>query len=234
MTIKEMHYDFKTKLNKVDSQQNENFLIPEIDHVLREAESLFIKLVAQPRTKSYLGFETSQRTIDDIRTLVVDGKKNPIFVINNTGSLPENYLHFVKAEVEMSKGKCTGVKGRVFIRQHDDEFEESPFDRSSFEWRTVNGVFYENGVKFYTDNTFTINKMYMDYIKKPRLIHNAEDFRGGSYQLLSGQILTGSVNCELPEHTHSEIVDIAVLLITGNLIPDYQAKLAKLNLNNLK
>ena len=232
MTIKEMHYDFKTKLNKVDSQQNENFLIPEIDHVLNEAQSLFVKLVAEPRVKSYLGFETSQRTIDDIRTLVINGSK--IAVINDTGSLPDNYLHFIKAEVEMSKGKCTGVKGRVFIRQHDDEFEESPFDKSSFEWRTINGVFYENGVKFYTDNTFTINNMLLSYIKKPRLIHNAEDFRGGSYQLLSGQILTGSVNCELPEHTHSEIVDIAVLLVTGNLIPDYQAKLAKLNLNNLK
>lgn len=234
MTIKEMHYDFKTKLNKVDSQQNENFLIPEIDHVLREAQSLFIKLVATPRIVSYLGFETNQRTIDDIRTLVVHGDDNPIVIVNNTGSLPDNYLHFIKAEVEMSKGMCTAVKGRVFIRQHDDEFQESPFDSSSFEWRTVNGVFYEKGIKFYTDNTFQINRMYMDYIKKPKLIHNAEDFRGGSYTLLSGQVLNGSVNCELPEHTHSEIVDIAVLLVTGNLIPDYQAKLAKLNLNNLK
>lgn len=232
MTIKEMHYDLKMKLNKVDSQQNENLLIPEMDWVLREAEGLFIKMIAEPRIKSYLGFEMNQRTIDDIRTLVVKDKE--LNILDNTSSLPDNYLHFVKAEVEMSKGKCTAVKGRVHIRQHDDEFEESPFDKSSFEWRTVNGVFYENGVKFYTDNTFSINKAYMSYIKQPRLIHNAEDFRGGSYQLLSGQILNGSVDSELPKHTHPEIVDIAVLLITGNLIPDYQAKLAKLNLNNLK
>ncbi len=232
MTIKEMHYDLKMKLNKVDSEQNENLMIPEIDWVLNEAQEIFIKLVAEPRVKSYLGFETTQRTIDDIRTIVINNAE--IAVINNTSSLPENYLHFIKAEVEMSKGKCTGVKGRVFIRQHDDEFQESPFDRSSFEWRTINGVFYENGVKFYTDNTFTINKVFLSYIKKPRFIHNAEDFRNGGYETLSGQLLSGSVNCELPEHTHREIVDIAVLLITGNMIPDYQAKLAKLNLNNLK
>jgi len=31
MTVKDMHYDFKKKLNKVDSQQNRNLLIPEID-----------------------------------------------------------------------------------------------------------------------------------------------------------------------------------------------------------
>ena len=69
MTIKEMHYDLKMKLNKVDSQQNENLLIPEMDWVLREAEGLFIKMIAEPRIKSYLGFEMNQRTIDDIRTL---------------------------------------------------------------------------------------------------------------------------------------------------------------------
>lgn len=46
--------------------------------------------------------------------------------------------------------------------------------------------------------------------------------------------MSGSVNCELPEHTHREIVDIAVLLVTGEIqIPDYQVKLTKLNFNNL-
>lgn len=231
MTIKEMHYDFKNKVNKVDSQQNENLKIPELDWILNEAQELFIKIIAQPRIKSYLGFETSQRTIDDIRTIVVNNE--PVNIISNTSSLPDNYLHFIKAEIEMSKGKCKDVRGRVHIRQHDDEFEESPFDRSSFEWRTVNAVFYEKGVKFYTDETFELSKMYLSYIRKPRLIHNAKDYRGGSYQLLSGDVLTGSVDCELPEHTHREIVDIAVLLFTGQLIPDYQAKVAKLNLNNL-
>ena len=57
----------------------------------------------------------------------------------------------------------------------------------------------------------------------------------GRYNLPDGTLLEGSVNCELPDHTHREIVDIAVLLLTGELqIPDYQTKLIKLNLNNLK
>ena len=35
-----------------------------------------------------------------------------------------------------------------------------------------------------------------------------------------------------PEHTHKEIVDIAVLLATGEMqLPDYQIKQAKVNLN---
>lgn len=233
MTIKDMHYDFKKKLNKVDSQQYKNLLIPEIDWALNEAQELFIKMIAQPRLRSYLGFEKSQRNIDDIRTIVVN--ENCLNVSNNTVALPEDYWHFVKADVEMSKGNCTGIKGRFHVRQHDDEFENSPFDKSSFEWRTVNGVFYENGVKFYTDGSFTINKFCISYIKKPNYIHNAENFRSGTYNLPSGTVLSGSENCELPDHTHREIVDIAVLLVSGEInTPDYQVKLNKLTFNNLK
>ena len=63
-------------------------------------------------------------------------------------------------------------------------------------------------------------------------IHNAEDFRAGGYKLPSGILLTGSNDCILPEHTHREIVDIAVLLATGEMqLPDLQAKQAKVNLN---
>lgn len=235
MNIREMQYDVKKKINKLDSQQNRNLLIPEIDWALNEAMSLFIKMIAQPRNKSNLGFETSQRTIDDIRTIVVNNDNSPTYqpILNNISSLPEDYLHFIRGYVNMNKGNCLNVKARLHIRQHDDEFEESPFDKSSFTWRTINGVFFENGVKFYTDDTFTIDKFYISYIRKPKYMHNAQDFRNGTYKLPSGESLTGSVNCELPEHTHREIVDIAVLLLTGELqIPDYEVKMTKLNLNS--
>lgn len=239
LTIKEMHYDFKKKLNKVDSQKWRNLLVPEIDWTLNEAQELFVKMVAEPRLRSYLGFEKSQRNIDDIRTIVINDKL--INVNNNILPLPDDYWHYVRARVNMSKGSCSNVLGTVHIREHDDEFENSPFDNSSFEWREVNGVFFENGVKFYTDGSFSIDNCLLSYIRRPKYIHNAEDFRNGSYQKLSKNVnnqfetLTGSVNCELPGHTHREIVDIAVLLVSGEInTPDYQTKLNKLNFNNLK
>ena len=228
-----MHYDFKMKLNKIDSQQYRNLLIPEIDWVLNEAQELFVKMVAEPRLRNHLGFEVNQRSIDDIRTIVVN--EECLNVNDNVTALPQDYWHFLKGEVIMEKGKCEGVKGRFHVRQHDDEFENSPFDKSSFEWRAVNGIFYKDGVKFYTDGTFTIKQFCMSYLKKLKYIHNAEDFRNGEYKLPSGVLLSGYQDCELPDHTHREIVDIAVLLISGQLqIPDYQIKLSKLNLNQLK
>ena len=55
-----------------------------------------------------------------------------------------------------------------------------------------------------------------------------------SYKSLEGVSLSGSQNCELPEHTHREIVDIAVLLLTQNMqAADYQLRHEKLKLNQL-
>ena len=70
MDIRSLQYDFKQKLNKVDSQQYRNLKIPEIDWKLNEAADIYIKTIVEPRKFNNLGFETSQRTIDDIRTIV--------------------------------------------------------------------------------------------------------------------------------------------------------------------
>lgn len=237
MTTKEMHYDFKKKLNKIDSQQNKNFLIPEIDWTLNEAHELFVKLIAKPRMRNHLGFETSQRSIDDIRTLVVRPESDPnasISVINNIVTLPSNYWHFIKADVTMIKDKCTSRKATFIPREHDDEFEESTFDNSSFKWKTVNGVFFENGIKLFDDGTFTNQTFNITYIKELPYIHNAEDFRNGQYKLPSGLLLTGTVDSPLPRHTHREIVDLAVLIATGEIqAADYQIKLQKLSINKI-
>ena len=203
MSIKGMHYDVKVKLNKVDSQQYRNLLIPEIDWALNEAVGIFIKRIAQPRKIQQafdFGFE-----------------KN-----------------LVSSKATITKNNCNDVKAGCVLRQHDDNFEASPFDKSSFEWREVNIRFYNDGIKVFSDGTFVINSLQMDYIRKPAYIHNAEDFGSSNqYILPDGTLLTGFQNCELPSQTHSEIVDIAVLVLTGELqYSDYNIKREKLNLIN--
>lgn len=236
MTIKEMQYDIKFKLNKVDSQQYRNLRIPELDWVINEAYEIFVKSVAEPRTSNYLGFETSQRTIDDIRTIVVNDKNIiPTKLDNKTYvlSLPQDYMFYISASVVITKKNCSDRIARAILRQHDDRFESSPFDNSSFEWKEVNIRFYEDGIKLFTDGTFDIKEVKLNYIRKHAYIHNAQDFLPtGSYKLPSGTLLTGSQDCELPIQTHREIVDIAVLILTNNLeLPTYQLKQAKVNLN---
>lgn len=224
-----MHYDIKMKVNKIDSQSYRNLLIPQLDWILNEAQELFIKMIAMPRSiNSLSGLEINQRTIDDIKTLVEPDYN--ITVVNNVAVLPQNYMFYVKATAKISKGDCKDKDAVVVVRQSEDLFEISPFDKSSFEWRTINVVFNKSGIKVFTDSTFTVDKLSITYIKKPAYIHNAQKFNTGTYLLPGGQLLSGKQDCELPPHTHREIVDIAVLLITNQLqIPDYSIKKDKLS-----
>ena len=241
MNAREMHYDFKQKLNKIDSQKYRNLLVPEIDWKLNEAQEVFVKIIAEPRLRSQLGFEINQRTIDDIRTIVVNqtqAKGNCIkpTVYNESSfiaQLPQEYWFYVSSKAYGTKDTCKNVELATKVRQHDDEHELSPFDKSSFEWREVNLRFINEGIRIFTDSTFTVDWLCINYIKKPRRIHNAQDFQGGQYKLLDGTLLTGSQDCELPEMVHREIVDLAVLITAGDLsLPDFQLKQNKINLSN--
>jgi hypothetical protein len=232
MTTREMHYDFKKKFNKIDSQKNRGLLVPEIDWLLNEAAELFVKRVAQPKADNGLGFEMSQRIIEDIKTIVVGGTWIP--VINNIITLPSNYLYFVRCRVKLSKGICKKQEAVLYIREHNDLFEESEFYNSSFEWREINGVYESGGIQSYTDGTFTIDEAKLSYIRKMAYMHNAQDFMSGSYNHPSGVTLTGTVNCDLPDHTHREIVDIAVMLAASEVqTSDLQSKISKLGFNQI-
>ena len=232
MLTREMHYDFKTKFNKIDSQKNRNLLVPEIDWLLNEAAELFVKKVAQPKAENGLGFETSQRIIDDIKSIVKPGTWLP--VTNNIISLPSDYLYFVRCRVKLSKKNCKSQEAVLYIREHRDLFEESTFYNGNFEWREVNGVYTDQGIQSYTDGTFTIDQAKLTYIRKWPYFHNAQDFGAGSYNHPSGVTLTGTVQCDLPAHTHREIVDIAVMLAaSGVQTSDLQVKLGKLGFNQI-
>jgi len=232
MNIKEMHYDFKRKFNKVDSQQNRNFLVPEIDQYLNEAEDIFKKTIAQPRFRTKLGFESSQRSIDDIRSIVVtdcyDIEDDLLYI------LTDDYQYFIRGRVTIGREGCTDRVVPLRIMEHDDEFEEDVYTKSSFEWKRMNGLFNSDGIQLHTDGTFTINTVCVTYIRKTQFMHNAEAFRTGGYALPSGVALTGFSDCELPENTHREIVDIAVMLAAGEVqASDFQLKLNKLNLDQI-
>ena len=177
-------------------------------------------------------YPKSYKYFEDIKSLVVGGTWTP--VINNVIALPSNYLYFVRCRVKLSKGNCKNQEAVLFVREHNDLFEESQFYNSSFEWREVNGVYESQGIQSFTDGTFTIDEAKLSYIRKMAYMHNAQDFGTGSYAHPSGVTLTGTVNCDLPDHTHREIVDIAVMLAASEVqTSDLQVKIGKLGFNQI-
>lgn len=232
MTIKEMHYDFKTKLNKIDSSGNRNLTVPEIDHLLNLALELFVENIAFPR-KSGLnikGFEKGTRNIEEIRPLV---KTTSFTKSGDYFLIPDSYWFYVKSEAICSKSNCSNISITPTVRQHDDDFQNDVFNKSSFEWRELNITFDQNGIKPYI-NDFSVDTLNVTFIEKHPYLHNAEDYTGGTYTKLDGTILTGTQDCLLIDSTHKYIVDIAVLIASQNLnSTNLQTDMLRTNLNIL-
>lgn len=231
MNIKEMHYDFKQKFNKVDSEGNRNFIVPEVDHLLNLGLELFVENVAFPR-KSGLnikGFEVSTRNTEEIRPLVVNASFTKV---GNYFTIPVDYWYYVKSEAICTKEGCTGITCNTIVRQHDDDFN-SLFHKSDFNWREVNITFDSTGILTHVTD-FTVDTLDVTYISKHDYIHNAEDYQGNTYTKLDGTILTGTQDCILPDNTHKYIVDIAVHLASLSLnSSNPQANALRTNLNIL-
>lgn len=207
-SIKDMHYQFKLKWEKVGTNQARSFVVPEIDSYLNEALTVYVRNVAEPNFRTVFGFELAQRTADDIAPLVTS---TTIQVQNNVATLPENYWYFISGRVHATKDGCEASDIKLRIQRHNDVFDIDTFDKSSFEWREVNAVFEDLGILI-KDADFEINSIYLTYIKRHPYMHAAELFNPNGYILPSGDILTGYQDCLFGPDVCSDIVDIAVLI----------------------
>lgn len=292
MDIREMHYGFKLKLNKIDSNQYSNIIIPEVDWYLNEAQDIFIKQRYGVTNNKKEGFEVTQKRIDDLRMLVVKGFLPSPPTISNTDTnayevcLPENYLFLIRSKVNIHKTGCTPKQDVGVLQvQHDDlnNIIQDPFYSPSFEWEEVPAVFAEaDNVSYsacceptasnfdsgcatnpnctcdpisclmggptpeppsvgclygrfimYTDGTFIIQQAKLDYLRYPvRMSYGGGVDPVNSYVYPNGATAALLVSCELPVHTHHEIVDLAVQIASGDLDhPNFQVKALKTQIN---
>lgn len=145
------------------------------------------------------------------------------------------YLHLISAFTDIDLGNDCIKSAPLKFVQHDDyrEVLRDPFNSASLEFIPYNfgrssagnssAIFiYTTGLK-----SGTLSKVYLEYLKRPQKVSL------GTYQYIDG-ITYPTTDCELPEHTHSEIVDLACLLAaTAIESPEYlQLKTLKLSLTD--
>ena len=242
-------YKIDQKLNKLSTNAHQQIQLEDKILALNEAQ---IKLIKQKvdgiAVANGMGMDSFKKRYEDLQSLVVaynDGVlpltlADPILNrwAANVHALEPKYMFYVDSYILADKGRCTDRQiwiNRDLAKHGDLQFIVNNIHyKPSFEYQETFNWLSSDELSIFTDGTFTPTELKLDYIRKPAYIHNAQDFLPTqSYTLPNGTVLVGTQNCELPEHTHREIVDIAVLITTGNLqIPDYQIKQAKMNLNN--
>lgn len=234
MTVKELHYDFKLKKDKVDSLTKEEFNVAETDWLLNEAQELTVRRRMGLNNQKLTGFENTQKRIDDLKTIHV---KFPVQIgltptvtsgvaeIDLT-NLTYTYYYLTRAYADVTDGICVTV-AEVSLIQNDDlsEVLNDPFNKAdkyvipaNF-GKSTNVANTEGSLYLYPGDVYTVNTVYLEYIKKP------ERISFGGYTYIDGNPST-LTECELPEHIHPEIVtqavELAALILNDPAHPLYR------------
>lgn len=206
MTVQEMHYALQQGLQRVAANAYDYLLDDEMDFWLNRAMERFIKDRAFiTGDVKRVGFEGNQKRLDDIRSIVVQGYEDTWAPL--TGGqwiqvdLPADYLYLVNIQADMHLSRCSQVttaspEDIVPVRVVDNA-EVHVMNRNPFAKSTMDSplcTVSELDISVYQDGeSFILKGIRADYIRIPATI-----------DLPLGQ------DCELADHTHQEIVDIAV------------------------
>ena len=212
MDIERFHIELQIAVDKRDNSSVPE-LPPEVmDYFLNEAQDRFIKTRYGKNNIYKAGFEEIQKRTDDLKALVVTDTVTTSVVSTEENtervdldSLDNDYMFYIRSRAEILKDGCdakyVGVK---FIQQDDlNRVLDDPFNKPKYGWPVV--YFEDRDIFVISDNTYTVPRVKLTYIKRPAQMKNA---------YVSDATL---VECELSEYTHKEIVQLAADIILENI-----------------
>ena len=208
MTIAEMHIEFKVGLDKTDSLNYPNFEPEEIDLWLNKAQDKFVKQRYSHDIRDET-FEETQKRTDDLRETIIQtmieptaptGAEKPNGVLFG---LPSDYWFAINEECEIRYMDCNGslVTDRVGVKviQHDDynKIIKDPFNKP--DRNQIVRLMHQNFSELISDGSLSIDRYFLRYLKEPITMSLSQD-----------------ISCELANHTHTEIVTMAVGMALEN------------------
>lgn len=235
MTISEMHLAVKLGLDKTEGLTYAAFEPEEIDFWLNEAIDRFIKVRYSGTNPKRESFEQSQKRVDDLRSLVKEVVLSPTvspatessggYTISfkpnsyhvDEDDLPADYMFFLNDEVSISfthpvTGVVTTLRTYPVVCTSDTYSTKinDPYSEHILHLGTARPLrlFSEKGIELVTDGQYTITDYFFKYLRKPTTVS-----------------IGTATDCDLPEHTHREIVLLAVKILTENIeSPRYQTE----------
>lgn len=212
ISVEELVYEFKLALNKVNRQDNVNVPIEDIIVYLNKAQMSWIKTKINPNNVYRSGFEAIRKRIDDVQILKVGDvelkpvKTNDLLHKGYSCSLQDasNYMFYISSYSVAKKNKCEVILTNDLVKSGDLTTRYLDVNHSpSFEWRTTLATLGSDSLTVYTDGTFDIDKVFVNYLRYPQKI----DIQG--YTKFDGTSSTNQ-DSELPEYAKDGVVDLAV------------------------
>lgn len=234
MNVQQMHLAVKLGLDKTEGLTYAAFEPEEIDFWLNEAVDRYIKTRYSGINSKRESFEQSQKRVDDLRTLVEEARIVPVAAVGaadkpnsyivSEANLPADYMLFLNDEVSITfnhevTGVSTTIRTYPIVCTSDTYSSRvnDPYSEHRLHLSTARPLrmFTANGVELITDGQYTIPFYYLKYLRMPSTIEAATN-----------------TDCDLPEHTHREIVLLTVKILTENIeSPRYQTESVEITQN---
>lgn len=222
MTIQEFHIGFDIELDKTLDFEYPYIMPEKKDYWLNKAQERFIKSRAFGNNLFRTSFEESEKRMDDLRIIVVTPSA---ISTTNTGNnfyttLPDDYLYLFRHRCNTINSSCEEPQLVAGIQATHDEMNilnKDPF------WEPIpeEPLYYLEGnrIVYETDGTFTVQSSLITYIRKYAKMQYGSQYISP----------IADINCELAEHTHHEILDMAVSMVLENIESQrYQTNLSEL------
>ena len=158
-------------------------------------------------------------------TIASGDLKDQTAYIVTSGTITFNNVVYTKGQVFVTNVGITTYSGTGTFREAEtkrtgvrplthDDYNRAVIDPFNKPWKNqVLRLMLDNSIELLTDGSFELETYYLRYIKKP----------------IDMQIST-TTNCELAEHTHQEIVEMAVSITLETIESQrYQTQLNELN-----
>ena len=221
MTTPEMHTAVKQHLDKTTALELPVFETVEIDFWLNEAIRKFVKTRYSGVNPKRESFEETEKRTNDLRTLInttsISAGQSETFPNGTPFTLPSEYWFAIQEEATIAEGAVT--LGRFGITECTyDEYRQKlddPFSEHILHYGAAKPIklFDTTQVELVSDGNYTISHYHLTYLKKPTEVEH-----------------TAPVNCNLPEHTHDEVVKLAANMMLENIEqPRYQSHMNEVN-----
>lgn len=219
MTQREFQIEFERRLQLMDPNLviKEKLTSDTIISFINEAIDKFYKTRYSGINFKAQGFEQTQKRIDDLRTLIknkkyTEGSINKSDRNSYSVELPEDYVLLLgdTAGIQPSNlNECweTNERGEYIIKYTDTlESTIETLDRQLGNSLSEHKLKYcqarplkliqDNNVILYTDGKYKVSEYEITYLAKPSEINSSN--------------ITNTEYTDLPEHTHMEIVKMAI------------------------
>lgn len=218
MLIEELHYQVRQKTNKLDSGFRRDFTDPEIDDALNEASLMYLhNLYTEYQQR---GAEYDNENVVKLRPFIITYPTAPAIIATSSTAdgvyrfvLPSDFLYPLR--LRLKSDDCPSAYIRVQLTTHDEldallnDFHAKP----SLKWKRALAVIgygssSQHSIYLYTNQEFTADDLYVDYIKKPATVSI------GGYDDILGNP-KAKVESDIPSEFHFRLVDYAAVILNG-------------------